>query len=116
MASVNNSNSQYLADRTTPLCSLNVAKPFELLTAQEKLYAHWVGQASWAGARIIQGQWTPYASDLHDLLITIFSNGQSPAGLADLHTLQTKSGLDDEEWEAILQYTLQVGFSAFSMW
>jgi len=85
-----------------------------LLTSQEKFYTHWIGQASWAGARIIQGQWTPYAIDLHDLLITIFSNGQIPAGLADLHALQTKSGLNDEEWEAVLQYTLQVGFGALA--
>ena len=108
MSSVSNSTSQYLADRTSPICGLNIAKSFDLLTSREKHYTHWVSQASWAGARIIQGQWTPYASDLHDLLTTTFSNGQKAPGLADLVALQAKSQLDDEEWEAILQYTIQV--------
>lgn len=108
MSSAN--NSQYLADKTSPLCGLNVTKPFNLLTSQEKFYTHWVGKAAWAGARIIQGQWTPYACDLYDLLIATFSNGEKVPRLTDLGALQAKSGLDDEEWEAILQYTIQVIF------
>ncbi|KAF8514032.1 aflatoxin-detoxifizyme [Gautieria morchelliformis] len=108
MSTLDTSDSQYLADKTSPLCGLNVAKAFSLLTSQEKHYTHWVGQASWAGARIIQGQWTPYASNLYDLLTTTFSNGEKPPGLADLATLQAKSKLNDEEWGALLQYTIQV--------
>jgi dipeptidyl-peptidase III len=108
MSSVDLSNSQYLADPTTPLCSLNVAEPFKLLTSQEKHYAHWVGQAGWAGTRIIQEQWTPYGSDLYDLLIATFSNGEKPPGLADLNALQAESELDNDEWDAMLNYTVQV--------
>lgn len=108
MSSVDLSDSQYLADKTTPLCSLNVAKPFSLLTSQEKHYAHWIGQAGWAGARIIQGQWTSYGSDLYDLLIATFSNGEKSPGLADLNALQAKSKLDSDEWDAIMHYTVQV--------
>ena len=72
---------------------------------KEKKYAHYVGEASWAGARIIQGQWTPQAQKLYDLLILTFSDkGQ----LADLPGLQQKASLTSEEWEDLLQYTSQV--------
>jgi dipeptidyl-peptidase III len=109
MSSVDLSDSQYLADKTTPLCSLNVVEPFKLLTSQEKHYAHWVGQAGSAGTRIIQEQWTPYGPNLCDLLIAaIFSNGEKPAGLADLNALQAESKLDNNEWDAMLNYTVQV--------
>ena len=79
-----------------------------LYSSKEKKYAHYVGQASWAGARIIQGQWTPQAEKLYDLLILTFSeNGK----LANLDALQHKSGVSVDEWEDLLQYTSQVRIS-----
>ncbi|KAF9028032.1 aflatoxin-detoxifizyme [Hymenopellis radicata] len=79
---------RFLADRAAPLCSLDVAKSFDQLSSKEKLYTHYVTEASWAGARIIQEQWTPQASDLYDLLILTFSKDGK---LADLDTLQQTS-------------------------
>ena len=76
-----------------------------MCSSKEKKYAHYVGQASWAGARIIQGQWTPQAEKLYDLLILTFSeNGK----LADLDALRAKSSVSAEEWDDLLQYTSQV--------
>ncbi|EIM90016.1 aflatoxin-detoxifizyme [Stereum hirsutum FP-91666 SS1] len=96
---------RFLADRTAPYCSLDIAKSFAQLSSKEKKYAHFVGEASWAGARIIQGQWTPEATSLYDLLVLTFSeNGK----LTDLEALKSKAGLSDEDFEAILQYTSQV--------
>ncbi|PPQ71974.1 hypothetical protein CVT24_008191 [Panaeolus cyanescens] len=97
---------RFLADRSAPICSLDVAKSFEQLTETEKKYAHFVALASWAGARIIQGQWTTQARDLYDLLILTFSDGQG--NFADLSKLQTDSQLSSAEWEDLLQYTSQV--------
>ncbi|KAG9226318.1 hypothetical protein CCMSSC00406_0003197 [Pleurotus cornucopiae] len=97
---------RFLADRSAPICSLEAGKSFSLLSSNEKKYAHYLGQASWAGARIIQGQWTPQAQDLYDLLILTFSN--TDAKLGDLTQLQSSSGLSAEEWDALLQYTSQV--------
>lgn len=77
-------------------------------SSKEKKYAHYIGQASWAGARIIQGQWTPQATSLYDLLILIWSDKGS---LADLSSLKTKSGLDDEDWNNAMLYTAQVSVS-----
>ena len=114
VSSVNKGNSQNLADLRVPYCGLEVAKSFSLLTPKERLYTHWLNKASWAGVRIIQGQWTPYATKLYDLLITTFSNGEQPAGLAGLDALKAKAGVDDDEWEAALQYAAQVCLFSFS--
>ncbi|KAG6909722.1 hypothetical protein DXG01_015924 [Tephrocybe rancida] len=97
---------RFLADRAAPLCSMDIAKSFGQLSSKEKKYAHYLTLASWAGVRIIQGQWTPQASDLYDLLILTFS---TPNGtLADLPALQQQAGLTAEEWDDLLQYTTQV--------
>ncbi|KAF9482745.1 aflatoxin-detoxifizyme [Pholiota conissans] len=80
---------RFLADRAAPLCSLDIATSFEQLSDKEKKYAHYLGLASWAGARIIQGD-------------------DGKGGLADLGALQTAAGLTSSEWEDLLQYTTQV--------
>lgn len=96
---------RFLADKAPPICRVEVAKSFSQLTLKEKLYAHYVGQASWAGARIIQEQWTPQALRLYDLLILTFSsNGK----LADLDELAQNSGISYEDFEQVLQYSSQV--------
>ncbi|KAI6099116.1 peptidase family M49-domain-containing protein [Pisolithus sp. B1] len=96
---------QYLADKTPPVCRVEVAKAFDQLTSREKLYAHYVGQASWAGARVIQGQWTPQAQTLYDLLVLTFgANGK----LADLEALKQRSGVSEQDFDDALQYTAQV--------
>ncbi|KAA1471181.1 aflatoxin-detoxifizyme [Dentipellis sp. KUC8613] len=96
---------RFLADRDAPVSGLQVGKSFQQLSSKEKKYAHYLGEASWAGARIIMGQSTPYAEKLHDLLILTFSsNGK----LADLESLKKAAGLSDEEWQDVLQYSSQV--------
>ena len=120
---------RFLADRAAPLCSLKVAKSFGQLrsvarpyslsiyiltpkllwpttpSVKEQKYAHYFSQASWAGARIIQGQWTSQAERLYDLLICTFSDS---GHLGDLEGLKQKANLSPEEWEDLLQYTCQV--------
>ena len=74
-------------------------------SSKEKKYAHFIGQASWAGARIIQGQWTPQAQKLFDLLILTFSDKGNPV---DLAALKQKSSVSDKDWQEILEYSSQV--------
>ncbi|ESK93921.1 dipeptidyl peptidase iii [Moniliophthora roreri MCA 2997] len=105
MASSAVNTERFLADRAAPLCSLNVAQSFAQLSSKEKKYTHYVTEAAWAGARVIQAQWTQQAIALYDLLILTFGdNGK----LADLQALKSKAGLSDEEWEDLIQYTVQV--------
>ncbi|THH09367.1 hypothetical protein EW145_g2076 [Phellinidium pouzarii] len=95
----------YYADQSTPFCSLDVAKSFAQLSSKEKKYAHYISKASWAGARIIQGQWTAQATSLYDLLILTFSdNGK----LANLEDLKAKSDIHENDWHSLLQYSSQV--------
>ncbi|KAF5330737.1 hypothetical protein D9619_005755 [Psilocybe cf. subviscida] len=82
---------RFFADRAAPICSLDIATSFSLLSEKEQKYAHYLGVASWAGARIIQGE---------------FANGKG--ALADLDVLQKASGLSSSEWEDLMQYTSQV--------
>ncbi|KAH9951241.1 aflatoxin-detoxifizyme [Amylocystis lapponica] len=103
MASV--SAERFLADRAAPFCSLDVAKSFAQLSSKERKYTHYVGQASWAGLRISQGQLTPQAQKLYDLLILTFSDSGK---LANLEGLKQRSALTTEEWDDLLQYTSQV--------
>ncbi|KAK0433619.1 aflatoxin-detoxifizyme [Armillaria borealis] len=105
MATTTVHGERFLADKAAPLCGMDVGKSFDQLSSKEKLYTHYLTEASWAGARIIQAQWTAQATDLYDLLILTFSaNGK----LADLDALKTSSGLSEDDWEALIQYTVQV--------
>jgi len=97
---------RFYADRNPPICSLDVANAWSQLSQKEKHYAHYVGEASWAGARIIQEQWTAQAKDLYDLLMATFSNKNN--GLADLAQLQKAAGVNDADWDDVLSYTIQV--------
>ncbi|KAK0476103.1 aflatoxin-detoxifizyme [Armillaria novae-zelandiae] len=105
MATTTVYSERFLADKAAPLCGMDVGKSFDQLSAKEKLYTHYLTEASWAGARIIQAQWTEQATDLYDLLILTFS---ADGKLADLNALKTSSGLSDDDWEALTEYTVQV--------
>jgi dipeptidyl-peptidase-3 len=74
-------------------------------SSREKQYAHYLGEASWAGARIILGQWTPFTEKLYDLLILTFSENGT---ITDINTLKEKSGLSDDEWDRVLEFASQV--------
>ncbi|KAF8212242.1 aflatoxin-detoxifizyme [Mycena galopus ATCC 62051] len=97
---------RFLADRTPPLCSLEVKKSFDQLSPTEKHYTYWLTSASWGGRSIIQSQWTPQATDLYDLLTLTFSNNDEK--LADLQALQNKAELSADEFHDLLQYASQV--------
>jgi len=74
------------------------------LSSKERKYAHYLGEASWAGARIILGQWTPYTEKLYDFLTLTFSENGT---IADTNALKAKSGLTDDEWDRLLEFASQ---------
>jgi hypothetical protein len=76
------------------------------LSSKEKKYAHYLAEASWAGARIIQGQQTPQAQELYNLLMSTFSSEQGK--LCNMEVLREHAGLSTDEWEDLMQYTTQV--------
>lgn len=96
---------RFLTDRNAPIVSLQIDAAFAQLSSREKKYAHYLSEASWAGARIILGQWTPYTEKLFDLLILVF--GESGT-ITNVDTLKEKSGLSTDEWERVLEFASQV--------
>ncbi|TNY19974.1 peptidase family M49-domain-containing protein [Rhodotorula diobovata] len=108
MAASNPHMDRYLADKAPPVCSLNIADSFKALTKQEKLYSHYLSDASWAGARIIMRQTSAASEKLFDLLVATFSSAADPTKLANLAQLKHKSGVSDEDWDAVLAYAAQV--------
>jgi dipeptidyl-peptidase-3 len=97
----------YLADKNAPYCSLNVEASFAQLAPKERLYAHYIGRASWHGARIVQNQVSPWSADIYDMLIGTFSD-KSRKSMVDIDALKKKSGLNDADWEAVVQWSGQV--------
>ncbi|KAH9063447.1 aflatoxin-detoxifizyme [Lactarius vividus] len=96
---------RFLTDRNAPIVSLQIDGAFAQLSSKEKKYAHHLGEASWAGARIILGQWTPYTEKLFDLLILVFGENGT---ITNVDTLKEKSGLTIDEWECVLEFASQV--------
>ncbi|KAL1669192.1 peptidase family M49-domain-containing protein [Schizophyllum commune] len=97
---------RFLADKTVPLCGMQIGDAFKQLSDKEKKYAHFMAEAAWAGARIIQGQWTPQATDLYDLLLMTFSDASG--NLASFDQLRQTAGVSADDWEQAIQYTIQV--------
>ncbi|KLO16192.1 aflatoxin-detoxifizyme [Schizopora paradoxa] len=95
---------KFYADKRLPICGLNVSKSFAQLSEKEKRYTYHLSKASWAGARIIQGQWTPQARSLFDLLVQTFSEDGK---IGDLRRMKSASGVGDDEWKDLLMYTAQ---------
>ncbi|KAH8915504.1 hypothetical protein BT69DRAFT_1325191 [Atractiella rhizophila] len=98
---------QYFADLEPPFCSLAVMKSFDGLTKEEKLYAHWISKASWAGARVIMEQWAPHANSLYDFLILLFTDPSTGTIFADLEEVRTKAGVEQNEFKYFVGYTAQ---------
>ncbi|KAH9997284.1 aflatoxin-detoxifizyme [Russula vinacea] len=97
-------SARFLTDINAPIVGLQVDKAFSQLSSRERKYAHYLGEAAWAGARIILGQWTPYTERLYDLLILTFSENGS---ITDINALKEKSGLSGDEWDRILEFASQ---------
>eukprot|EP00842_Homolaphlyctis_polyrhiza_P006522 jgi/Hompol1/6871/HPOL_002358-RA len=103
---------RFQADTAAPLVRLEVKKHFDALTPKEKLYAHHVAQASWAGAGIIAASMTPHGPALTSMFLDIFTHkptrGSASPKPADMAALKVKSGASDKQWELFLEYAGQV--------
>ncbi|KAH9019047.1 aflatoxin-detoxifizyme [Lactarius hengduanensis] len=96
---------RFLTDLNAPIVSLQIDAAFAQLSSREKKYAHYLSEASWAGARIILGQRTTYTEKLFDLLILVFGENGT---ITNVDTLKEKSGLSTDEWERVLEFASQV--------
>lgn len=94
--------SQYLADAPPSVVRLEIAKHFNILGDKEKLYAHYISKASFAGNRIVLRQVSPEAESIYDFIIAL---NKTAAG--DWKALAATAGIEDAHLDAFLQYAAQ---------
>lgn len=93
--------SQYVMPNDTGLCLLDCSAAFSGLTDREKLYAHYISQASWYGGLIVLIQTSPESPGIFLLLQKVF-RGQT---VDQLKEATTKEGLlTEEQFQAVLIY------------
>ncbi|KAI8059338.1 peptidase family M49 [Gongronella butleri] len=95
-------HNRYLADEKTPFARLEAKPYFEALSPKEKLYAHHMSRAAFEGTRIVMTQTNPAAASIYDLILKLFSTRDGQ--LVEAQTLQDKSGVSPDAFDAMLQY------------
>ncbi|KAJ3213753.1 hypothetical protein HDU67_002504 [Dinochytrium kinnereticum] len=100
---------RFLVDTKAPLARLEAKKHFESLTDKEKLYAHHIVKASWAGFSVIAAQLSHESLTLVKLFTEVFKEpGSNPPRTRDLNALKKASGVTDEAWTFFLEFAVQV--------
>ncbi|KAK8090103.1 dipeptidyl peptidase 3 [Apiospora hydei] len=92
----------YLADSPPSIVRLEIEKHFDALSDQQKRYAHFISQASFAGTRIVLRQISPESEAIYDFIVALH---KSTGG--DWKALQSKAGISDEELQLFLEYSAQ---------
>ncbi|KAI9339804.1 peptidase family M49-domain-containing protein [Zopfochytrium polystomum] len=103
----------HACDANLPLTRLVVKQHFDALSDDEKLYAHWIAKASWAGARVIAGQASHHSNSLVQMFLDVFSaprNGAdtTPPHIRDMEAYKAATGLSDAAWKQFLEYAVSV--------
>ncbi|KAM8940170.1 dipeptidyl peptidase 3 isoform 2-T2 [Pelodytes ibericus] len=99
-------SSQYVLPNDLPVALLDCEEAFSLLSAEEKLYTHFLSQASYYGGLIVLFQTSPESPGIYILLNRLF-RAQGPA---KLQGVALKQGLTEDEYQALLVYA--AGFFA----
>ncbi|KAG2177685.1 hypothetical protein INT44_008199 [Umbelopsis vinacea] len=97
--------STLLADRQAAVARLEAKTFFEQLSKNEKLYAHYMAKASFAGSRIILAQTNPHGPEIFDLIQSVFTT--KDGRMVDIDQLQKDSGVSKESFEDFVQYATQ---------
>eukprot|EP00127_Corallochytrium_limacisporum_P006011 Clim_evm88s215 gene=Clim_evmTU88s215 len=92
--------SQWTIPNDVPVALLDCKAAFKNLTHQEKAYAHYLSEASWAGALIVLLQTSPEAPGIFLLLQALFHGDDISA----LEAVCTDAGLTEDESNAIYTY------------
>ncbi|QDS74412.1 hypothetical protein FKW77_005831 [Venturia effusa] len=92
----------YLADNPPSVVPLEIKPHFEALSDEEKLYAHFISRACFAGTRIVLRQCSPESESIYDFIVELHN-----AFKGDWKAVQEKAGLSDDELKQFLNYAAQ---------
>ncbi len=92
----------YVTSRKVPVLALEVKESFDRLTEKEKLYAHWMSQASWLGNLITFAQVSVESPEILELLLRL----HAPGPMA-LRRVATRMGVTDEDLRNLRMYAAQ---------
>ncbi|KAF2120696.1 peptidase family M49-domain-containing protein [Lophiotrema nucula] len=93
---------QYLADSPPTIVPLAIKPHFEALSDKEKLYAHHISIASFAGTRVVLRQVSPESELIYDFIIALHKHSNG-----DYSALAKDAGLSSEVVDAYLNYSAQ---------
>lgn len=96
--------SQYVLPTDQPFVRLEIESAFNGLTEQEKLYAHHISKASWAGGLVTFLQTSPESGPLFVLLHKLFSSQP----VSDFKSQAVKAGFSEDQVKALLVYAAGV--------
>ncbi|KAJ3092837.1 hypothetical protein HK100_006834 [Physocladia obscura] len=109
------SKALFLCDTNAPLARLEVKEHFDSLSDKEKNYgdrqkllAHFIGRAAWAGARITSATTSHVSPLLFQLILDIFSDKHDSKKIRDVAAFKADAGLSEENWKLFLEYSVQV--------
>ncbi|PKY06621.1 dipeptidyl peptidase III [Aspergillus campestris IBT 28561] len=81
------------------ISQLSVASAFDALDPKQKLYAHYMAKAAWAGSRIVFRQVSPEANDIFDFVIALYDGCDG-----DWERLATVAGVEFHDVQLLLDY------------
>ncbi|KAF2735504.1 dipeptidyl-peptidase III [Polyplosphaeria fusca] len=93
---------QYLADSPPTVVPLAIKPHFEALTDKEKLYAHHLSLASFAGTRIVLRQVSPESEPIYDFIVALHKQCSG-----DYSSLAKEAGVSSDDMQAYLDYAAQ---------
>ena len=95
----NNTSGAMYADVNAPICNIPVAKAFVALSPKEKLYAHHMCRASFAGTRILLNQTSQESERIFDLIVALYNVARG-----NWQDLAAKAGVGRQDLEYFLDY------------
>ncbi|KAH7414166.1 peptidase family M49-domain-containing protein [Phaeosphaeria sp. MPI-PUGE-AT-0046c] len=93
---------QYLADSPPSVVPLTIKPHFEALTDKEKLYAHHISVACFAGTRIVLRQVSAESEHIYDFIVALHKQCKG-----DYSAAAKEAGLSQEDIDAYLNYAAQ---------
>lgn len=95
-------------EENTPVAKLDVKAAFETLQPREKLYAHFISEASWAGAPIVLEQTSEESLAIFHMLQSTFRSYLQGRDTQEQRAEFWESKRQDKRFQAVVQYAVNI--------